>query len=119
VSSGAEAWALCATGHLAQLVRTLGGDENTAEITWAYYRHQFGPGGAPRMNAILQDDGTLLVPVYASCIAAERIAQEDPRFDALRAESVAATVLRGTNEEDAALAARWERNHDDRQPRSA
>lgn len=38
----AEAWALCATGHLAQLVRTLGGDEIAAEMTWAYYRAQYG-----------------------------------------------------------------------------
>jgi hypothetical protein len=38
----AEAWALCATGRLSQLVRTLGGDANTAEMTWAYYRLQYG-----------------------------------------------------------------------------
>jgi hypothetical protein len=38
----AEAWALCATGRLSQLVRTLGGDEIAAEMTWAYYRLQYG-----------------------------------------------------------------------------
>jgi hypothetical protein len=31
-----------ATGRLSQLVRMLGGDEITAEMTWAYYRVQYG-----------------------------------------------------------------------------
>jgi hypothetical protein len=49
----AEAWALCSTGHLAQLVRMLSGDEIAAEMTWAYYRLQYpppSPESAPRTS---------------------------------------------------------------------
>jgi hypothetical protein len=69
------------------------------------------------MTAILQDDGTLLVPVDAC--AAERVTPGDPRYAELLADSFPAAELRGTPGEDAALAASWERNFDDRQPRSA
>jgi hypothetical protein len=70
------------------------------------------------MKAILQDDGTLLVPV-GECAAAEQVRADDPRYAELVADSVRAAELRGTPEEDATLAARWERNHQARRPRSA
>ena len=70
------------------------------------------------MKAILQEDGTLLVPV-GECAAAEQVVPSDPRYAELLTESVAASDLRGTPEEDAALAVGWERNYQERQPRSA
>jgi hypothetical protein len=70
------------------------------------------------MTAILQDDGTLLVPVGA-CAAAERVRPGDPRYAQLLPGAAVAAELCGTSEEDAALAARWERGYQDYQPRSA
>jgi hypothetical protein len=70
------------------------------------------------MTAILQDDGTLLVPVDGSC-AADRVRPGDHRYADLLAESVPAATLHGTIEEDASLAARFERQFRESQPRSA
>jgi hypothetical protein len=70
------------------------------------------------MTAILQDDGDLLVPVGA-CAAAERVRPDDPRYGVLLADSVPASALQGTAEEDAVLAARFELSYQRRQPRSA
>ena len=38
----AEAYALCATGELSQLVRILDGERQVAQMVWAYYRREYG-----------------------------------------------------------------------------
>jgi hypothetical protein len=70
------------------------------------------------MTAILQDDGELLVPSGA-CVAAERVRPGDPRYEALLADSIPVAALRGSTEEDAALAARFELHYWQGHPRSA
>lgn len=70
------------------------------------------------MTAILLDDGDLLVPLGA-CVAAERIHTGDPRYSTLLEGAVPASDLCGTPADDAALAARFELNHQARQARSA
>lgn len=70
------------------------------------------------MTAILQDDGTLLVPVGA-CAAAERVGPGDPRYEALLADSFPAAALPGAPGEDAALASRFEHDYRQAQSRSA
>jgi hypothetical protein len=70
------------------------------------------------MTPILQDDGSLLVPVGA-CAAAERVRPGDPAYAGLLAAAVPEAALRGAPEDDAVLAARFERHYRESQPRSA
>lgn len=75
-------------------------------------------GNEARVKAILQDNGDLLMPVGA-CVTAQIVHPGDPRYESLLSAAVPAASLRGTPEEDAALAARFEHHFQDEQHRPA